>query len=95
MPAPRFRDIRHTPAAGRGGRGRVVSTLCRVRGKCRAVTRALSGAVAWGVLVAWSFDASLARGALIGLWTWAPAIVLSVHWRDVPVDDPPRHALGL
>jgi hypothetical protein len=59
------------------------------------VTRALSGAIAWGVLVAWSFDASLARGVTIGLWTWAPAIVLSVRWRDMPADDPPLHTLGL
>jgi hypothetical protein len=66
-----------------------------VRGKFGAVGRALTGAVAWGVLVAWSFDASLTRGVVIGLWTWAPAIVFSVRWREVPVDEPPLSALGL
>jgi hypothetical protein len=65
-----------------------------VRGKVEAVGRALTGAVAWGALVAWSFDASLARGVFIGLWTWAPAIVFSVRWRETRADEPPRHVLG-
>jgi hypothetical protein len=66
-----------------------------VQGKVAVVGRALSGAVAWGMLVAWSFDASLARGIVIGLWTWAPAIVFSVRWRDDESVEPPRHVLGL
>jgi hypothetical protein len=58
------------------------------------VARALAGAVAWGVLLAWCYDASLARGALVGLWAWGPAIVLSARWRDAPTDDVPIDAFG-
>jgi len=57
------------------------------------VAWALAAAVAWGMLLAWWYEASLVRGALVGLWAWGPAIVLSVHWRAVPVDDVPLDTL--
>jgi hypothetical protein len=65
-----------------------------VGGPLGVVTRALGGAVVWGVLLAWWFDASLVRGALVGLWAWGPAILLSARWRDAPVDDTPLDAFG-
>jgi hypothetical protein len=63
-------------------------------GRVGVVARALVAAMAWGVLLAWWYDASLARGALVGLWAWGPAIVFSVRWRVVPVDDTPLDAFG-
>jgi hypothetical protein len=34
------------------------------------------------------------NGALLGLWSWGPAIILSFRWRDLPVDDRPLDAFG-
>jgi hypothetical protein len=48
----------------------------------------------WGLLLAWFYDASPARGVLVGLWAWGPAIVLSARWRDAPIDDAPLDAFG-
>jgi hypothetical protein len=58
------------------------------------VARALGAAITWGVLLAWWYDASLVRGALVGLWAWGPAILLSARWRDLPVDEAPLDAFG-
>jgi hypothetical protein len=58
------------------------------------VVRALTGAAAWGALIAWWYDVSLLRGAIVGLWAWGPAILLSVRWRDVAADDTPLDAFG-
>ena len=58
------------------------------------VARALGGAIVWGILLAWVYDAPLARGALLGLWAWGPAIILSVRWREGQLDDTPIDAFG-
>jgi hypothetical protein len=58
------------------------------------VARALVAAAVWGLLLAWFYDASPARGVLVGLWAWGPAIVLSARWRDAPIDDAPLDAFG-
>jgi len=65
-----------------------------VAGRVKVVARALGAATAWGVGLAWWFDASLVNGALLGLWSWGPAIILSFRWRDLPVDDRPLDAFG-
>jgi hypothetical protein len=56
------------------------------------IARALGAAVVWGMALAWLYDASLARGALLGLWAWGPAIILSARWRELPIDDTPMDA---
>jgi uncharacterized RDD family membrane protein YckC len=53
-----------------------------------AVARGLLGAIAWGVLLAYVYHASLVHGALVGLFAWGPAIVFSARWRDAPHDAP-------
>jgi hypothetical protein len=70
------------------------STLRLVAGRVKVVARALGAATAWGVGLGWWFDASLVNGALLGLWCWGPAIILSFRWRDLPVDDRPLDAFG-
>jgi hypothetical protein len=58
------------------------------------IARALSGAAAWGILLAWWYDAPLVHGATVGLWSWGPAIILSARWRDTPIEDTPLDAFG-
>jgi hypothetical protein len=59
-------------------------------GRLGAISRALAGAILWGIVVAWWYDAPLLRGAWVGFWSWGPAILLSFRWRahvpDVPLD---------
>jgi hypothetical protein len=65
-----------------------------VGGKFGVIARALVAATVWGVLLAWWYDASLLHGAVVGLWAWGPAILLSCRWREVPLDDVPLDAFG-
>jgi hypothetical protein len=59
------------------------------------VARALGAAMAWGVLLAWWYDAPLLHGLLVGLWAWGPGIVLSARWRDTRAEDTPIERLYL
>ena len=61
-------------------------------GRLGAITRAVAGALAWGVLVAWWCGAPLLRGAWLGVQAWAPAILLSVRWRDPAPEETPVDA---
>jgi hypothetical protein len=58
----------------------------------RALVVALSAAALWGLLLGWWFGVSLVRGALVGLYAWGPAIILSVQWRTPVVDTAPTDA---
>jgi hypothetical protein len=48
----------------------------------------------WGMTLAVLYGAPLGQGALVGLWAWGPAIILSVRWRDAQIDDTPLDAFG-
>jgi hypothetical protein len=55
-------------------------------GRLGAITRAIAGGLVWGVLVAWWYGAPLLRGVWLGFVAWAPAVLLSVRWRDTDRD---------
>jgi hypothetical protein len=55
----------------------------------RALAVALVVAAAWGLAVALLFGGPPLRGALVGLYLWGPAIVLSARWRDSAEATPP------
>jgi hypothetical protein len=65
-----------------GGRAGIVA---------RALVVALLAAAAWGLALAGWFGVPLVRGALVGLYMWGPATVLSTRWRE-PVDTTPPDA---
>ena len=57
----------------------------------RALAVALTAAALWGLILGWWSGVPLLRGALVGLYMWGPAIVLSVQWRP-PTDTTPTDA---
>lgn len=50
--------------------------------RLRALSSGVVGGVLWGVVLAWWYDAPLARGVSVGLRVWVPILLVSLRWRS-------------